>query len=50
MIYSLIYSHRININEVITPLFNLVGGFNPFEKCACQIESFPQVRVKIKHV
>ena len=27
---------------------NLVGGFNPFEKYARQIVSFPQVAVKIK--
>ncbi len=26
----------------------LVGGFNPSEKYACQIGSFPQVGVKIK--
>ena len=28
----------------------LVGGFNPFEKYACQIGSFPQAGVKIKNV
>ena len=28
----------------------LVGGFNPVEKCVCQIGLFPQVQVKIKHV
>ena len=28
----------------------LVGGFNPFEKYARQIESSPQVGVKIKHI
>jgi len=28
----------------------LVGGFNPFEKHARQIGSFPQVEVKIKHI
>ena len=27
----------------------LVGGFNPIEKYAHQIGSFPQVRVKIKN-
>ena len=31
-----------------TPL--LVGGFNPFEKYARQIGSFPQVGVKIKNI
>ena len=28
----------------------LVGGFNPFEKYARQIGSFPQIGVKIKYV
>ncbi len=28
----------------------LVGGFNPFEKYARQIGSFPQVGVKIKNI
>jgi len=28
----------------------LVGGFNPFEKYARQIASFPQVGVKIKNL
>ena len=28
----------------------LVGGFNPSEKYACQIGSFPQVGVKIKNI
>ena len=28
----------------------LVGGFNPFEKYACQIGSFPQVGMKIKKI
>ncbi len=26
----------------------MLGGFNPFEKYACQIGSFPQVGVNIK--
>ena len=29
---------------------HLVGGFNPSEKYACQIGSFPQVGVKIKNI
>ncbi len=29
---------------------HLVGGFNPFEKYARQIGSFPQVGVKIKNI
>ena len=29
-------------------LSSLVGGFNPFEKYACQIGSFPELGVKIK--
>ena len=29
---------------------NLVGGFNPFEKYACQIGSFPQEGVKINNI
>ena len=28
----------------------LVGGFNPFEKYACQIGSSPQVEVKINNI
>ena len=28
----------------------LVGGFHLFEKYARQIGSFPQVRMKIKHI
>ena len=29
---------------------SLGGGFNPFEKYAREIESFPQVGVKIKNI
>ena len=29
---------------------DLVGGFNPFEKYARQIGSFPQIGVKIKNI
>ncbi len=29
---------------------NQVGSFNPFEKYACQIGSFPQIGVKIKNI
>ena len=40
---------RIELNILImTNNDYLVGGFNPLEKYACQIESFPQVRVTIK--
>ena len=35
-------------NWIMKP--QLVGGFNPFEKYARQIGSFPQVGVKIKNV
>ena len=31
-------------------LFFLVGDFNPFEKYARQIGSFPQIGVKIKNI
>ena len=34
----------------IIPNTHLGGGFNPFEKYARQIGSFPQVGVKIKHI
>ena len=37
--------------ELKSPLIlNLVGGFNLFEKYACQIGWFPQVGVKIKNI
>ena len=29
---------------------NLVGGFDPFEKYAHQIGSFPQIGMKIKNI
>ena len=38
--------HQKNTEK--TPRRKLVGGFNPSEKYARQIGSFPQVRVKIK--
>ena len=38
------------MNKEPWPLEILVGGFNPFEKYARQIGSFPQVGVKIKNV
>ena len=31
-------------------LYNLVGGFNPFEKYARQNGNLPQVGVKIKNI
>ena len=64
--YSSIKSYRIavfgtSVSSPYLPLLEenlrkntknhvLVGGFDSFEKYACQIGSFPQVGVKIKNV